>query len=104
VEGIQKDFNKKDPNDVINELVKKADFGKKPDNKNQEQFINIFYNLFYITPREEYTGISPAEKSNYEKYFGKNEPKRNDPCPCGSLTADGKTKKYKKCCGKRFGE
>lgn len=41
--------------------------------------------------------FNPKLRKNVRRYVG-----RNDPCPCGSKTSEGKPKKFKNCCDKRY--
>ena len=43
-----------------------------------------------------------SESDTKRKPFRRKSEKvgRNDPCPCGAVDADGKPRKYKKCCGR----
>lgn len=99
VEDVQKDINKKEAGEVLSDLLSKV-----KDKKEQQEFYNKFLMLFSVTPLEKYSGLTESEKKWFEdlpaKYKG--NVGRNDPCPCGATTKDGKPKKYKKCCGRKF--
>lgn len=66
-----------------------------PSETAMHQFRKKFTDVWNITPKESYQGLSPEdvkELSGYSNLYPKIG--RNEPCPCGS------GKKYKKCCDK----
>jgi preprotein translocase subunit SecA len=67
---------------------------------------DVVYAIYHVTLREEPVRRPRQMTLNRDEDDGKQPvraaktPGRNDPCPCGKTTADGRPVKYKKCHGR----
>jgi hypothetical protein len=105
IKSVQEKLSQsKDFYTALDFFIKEFKIVKEEKDKNQEErlkkFAEILYDLWLSTPQTAWAGLTPTEKSIYDKYGQK--PGRNEPCPCGALNENGMPVKYKKCCERKF--